>query len=63
MAGKNIIIASRLEELNKSLGTQFLISGDIKEKIKEGNYVLGECGLVKMKGIDKKVEVFKVTSK
>ena len=60
LAGKNIIIASRLEELNKTLGTQFLISKDIKERIEEGDYLLEECGPVKMKGIDKKIEVFKV---
>ncbi len=60
LAGKNIIVAARLEELNKKYGTQFLISGDIKKKIKEGGYVLEDYGLIKMKGIDNKIDVYNV---
>lgn len=59
IAGKNVIIAARIEQLNKKFNSQFLVSKSFANQLKAENG-LQELGLVKMKGIDEKVEVMQV---
>ncbi len=60
LAGKNIIIAARLEQMNKKLDTQYLISDDIQRKIEPDGFNLEEVGMLKLKGIDTEIKTFKV---
>ena len=59
IAGKNVIMASRIEQLNKKFKTQFLISKQIADLL-DSKSELSDFGLVKLKGIDEKVNVFNV---
>ena len=59
IAGKNVIMASRIEQLNKEFKTQFLISKQIADLL-DSKSELSDLGLVKLKGIDEKVNVFNV---
>ena len=59
IAGKNVIMASRIEQLNKEFKTQFLISKQIADLL-DSKSELSDFGLVKLKGIDEKVNVFNV---
>ncbi len=60
LAGKNIIIAARLEQMNKELDSQYLISEDIERKIKPDGFCLEEVGMIKLRGIDKEVKAYQV---
>lgn len=60
LAGKNIIIAARLEQMNKKLNTQYLISEDIQRKIEPNGFDLDEVGMLKLKGIDKEIKTYRV---
>ena len=59
LAGKNVIIAARIEQLNKKFDSQFLVSKSVA-KMLSVNRELIELGLVKVKGIDEKVEILQV---
>ncbi|TKG93641.1 hypothetical protein EYV94_15450 [Puteibacter caeruleilacunae] len=60
LAGRNIIIAARLEQLNKELETHFLISQEVKEHLEQAKTELTDMGAFYLKGIDQQIEVFKV---
>ena len=60
LAGKNIIIASRLEQMNKKLNTQYLVSEDIHRKIDPDNICMEEVGMLKLKGIDSEIKAYQV---
>lgn len=62
LSGEAVIIAARLEQATKSFDTDFLISNDILISIDTANVELQPLGLVKMKNISKKVEVYGVNS-
>jgi len=59
MAGKNVIIAARIEQLNKQFNSQFLISKPIADSI-DDKKMLTNLGQVKVKGIDDKVDILQV---
>ncbi|MFA8433302.1 MAG: adenylate/guanylate cyclase domain-containing protein [Marinifilaceae bacterium] len=59
LAGKNVILAARLEQLNKQFNSQFLVSRSVAKQLENDNR-LESLGPVKVKGIDEKVEVLKV---
>ena len=61
LAGKNIIIAARLEQMNKELDSQYLISEDIQRKIEPDGFSLHEIGMLKLRGIDKEIKTYRVT--
>ena len=54
--GENVNLASRLEGLNKYLGTSTVISGDTREAI-QGRIVTRHVGRFRLKGFRKPVEV------
>jgi adenylate cyclase len=54
--GENINLASRMEGLNKYLGTDVLITGDVNTAVK-GKFVTRFCGLFQLKGFERAVEV------
>lgn len=54
--GENINLASRMEGLNKHLGTDLLITGDIYARVRD-KFVTRCCGQFQLKGFEKAVEV------
>lgn len=61
ISGTPVIVASRIEQLNKKYGTQFLISGQVYEKIVPGKIEISHLGLELLRGIEKPVEVYIVS--
>jgi len=59
--GENINLASRMEGLNKYLGTDVLITGDTYRAI-TGELITRRLGLFRLKGFEKAVEVFELVS-
>lgn len=60
LAGSNVIIAARLEQLNKELNSQFLISGITKGKSNLKEDQLINHGFKTLKGIRKKINVYQL---
>ena len=60
ISGTPVIIASRIEQLNKKYGTQLLISGQVHQQIVKGNMEIMFLGEEPLKGIGSPVEVYKV---
>lgn len=60
LAGKNVIIASRIEQLNKQFDSQFLVSKPVADMLSKQQEVLTKLGQVKVKGIDDKLEILQV---
>jgi adenylate cyclase len=60
ISGTPVIVASRIEQLNKKYGTQFLISGQVHERIAPGKINITYIGEEPLRGIGKPVAVYKV---
>ncbi|MBI1939368.1 MAG: adenylate/guanylate cyclase domain-containing protein [Ignavibacteriales bacterium] len=60
ISGNTVILASRIEELNKEFGTQLLISKEVLEQIEQNGYNAEFFGSVPLKGREKPVDVFKL---
>lgn len=54
--GENINLAARMESLNKHLGTDLLITGEIFSTVRD-KFFTRFCGNLKLKGFEKAVEV------
>ncbi|NNF33790.1 MAG: adenylate/guanylate cyclase domain-containing protein [Saprospiraceae bacterium] len=59
LTGKNVIIAARIEQLNKIYGSQMLISGMTYDELKLKPEV-EEIGMIELRGIVDKVRIFNV---
>lgn len=57
--GENINLASRMEGLNKYLGTDVLITGDVKKEVGD-RFVTRYLGRFQLKGFEKSVEVYEL---
>ncbi|MEQ8302108.1 MAG: adenylate/guanylate cyclase domain-containing protein [Cyclobacteriaceae bacterium] len=60
ISGTAVIIAFRVEQLNKDYESEFLITKEVKDQIVQGQVVLEELGLVSLKGLENKVLLYKV---
>ena len=60
--GENINLASRMEGLNKYLGTRVLLTSDTKDAI-DGRLVTRYLGLFRLKGFEKAVGVYELVSR
>lgn len=60
ISGTPVIVASRIEQLNKKYQTSFLISGEVNTRITRGKVQITSLGQEALRGIEKAVEVFKV---
>ncbi len=60
ISGTPVITAARLEQLTKEYESEFLVSRDFYEKIKHLAKNGASLGSVKMKGIDKELEIIKL---
>ncbi len=61
VSGTAVIIAARLEQLNKELNTNFLISKEVYQKVKEQDLHYSIFKEIQLKGILKPVEVYQVS--
>lgn len=53
ITGSVVILASRIEQLNKEFQSQFLVSDDVIKSISTNNINTQSCGAVSLKGYDK----------
>ncbi len=60
ISGSPVIVASRIEQLNKKYGTQFLISGEVLQRIAPGKKKISFLGEEPLRGIGKPVELYAV---
>ncbi len=60
ITGSNVIVASRIEQLNKKLQSQFLISETVYEKIEMNGYDITFQGTHELKGISKKMGIYQL---
>ena len=60
ITGSNVIVASRIEQLNKKLQSQFLVSGTTYDEIKANGYDISFQGSHELKGISKDVKIFQL---
>jgi adenylate cyclase len=61
ISGTPVIVASRIEQLNKKYGTQFLISGQVYHQIAKGKSQITFLAEEPLRGIGTPVEVYSVT--
>jgi len=59
-SGTTVIIAFRVEQLNKEVGSQFLITGAIQNKLSFSNSDCRYIGIKALKGLDKTVDIYQV---
>jgi adenylate cyclase len=57
--GENINLASRMEGLNKYLGTNVLITGETREPVRD-RFITRFCGHFVLKGFEKAVQVYEL---
>lgn len=62
VSGTPVIIAARLEQLNKQLNTNFLVSQEVYDQVKGQNCSFSSFKGIQLKGIEKPVEVYSVTN-
>lgn len=60
ISGTPVIIAARLEQINKEHNTQFLISKQIYDQVGQENFEFKSIGKVKVRNIGEEIEVYKV---
>ncbi|HEX6225518.1 MAG TPA: adenylate/guanylate cyclase domain-containing protein [Chryseolinea sp.] len=60
ISGTPVIVASRIEQLNKKYGTQLLISGQVYDQIAKGKLPITYIGEEPLKGIGVPVKIYKV---
>ncbi len=58
LTGSAVIIASRIEQLNKIYKSQFLVSKEVYKKIKNKGYPITKLGDVELKGIENAVGIY-----
>lgn len=60
ITGNAVIIAARIEQLNKQYKSQLLISENVQRKLKDSINKFESLGLVELKGREKPIRIFKV---
>jgi len=60
ISGTPVIMASRIEQLNKKYQTEFLISGEVHQRITPGKTPIHYLGEEILKGIEKPVKIYRV---
>ncbi len=60
LTGTTVIIASRIEQLNKVYKSQFLVSENVYEEIRNSGYPIIELGDVELKGIEQAIGIYQL---
>lgn len=58
IAGKNVILAARLEQANKDFKTNYLISQEVYGKVKHLGYQFEQIENVNLKGFDQEIDIY-----
>jgi adenylate cyclase len=62
VTGEVVILAARIEQLNKEFGSEILVSKEVLEFIPENRNLFRNLGIVKVKGKDDGIEIFSATT-
>jgi adenylate cyclase len=62
VSGTTVIIAARLEQLNKELKTSFLVSKEVYDKVNKLDCSFTQFKEIQLKGIEKSIEVYEVSN-
>jgi adenylate cyclase len=62
ITGTPVIIAFRLEQLNKTFNSQLIISRDIYQQLYAVSEVIQHIGEVSIKGLDNKIDIYQVAA-
>ena len=60
ISGNVVILASRIEQLNKDYGSQLLISAEVLREAGEGDHGAESLGVVQVKGRDEPIEIYRL---
>ena len=60
ISGSTVIIAARLEQVNKDYNTQILVSKELINNVDASKYNIESIGGIKVKNIEKEIQVYKV---
>jgi adenylate cyclase len=60
ISGNVVILASRIEQLNKDYGSQLLVSAEVLREAGEGDQGATSLGLVRVKGRDEPIEIYRL---
>jgi adenylate cyclase len=60
ITGNAVIIAARIEQLNKEYGSQLLVSGEVLQHVEKNSPKPESLGEVQLKGREKPVKLYKV---
>jgi class 3 adenylate cyclase len=60
LTGSTVIIASRIEQLNKVYKSQFLVSEEVYKEIRNSGHPITELGEVELKGIKQAVGIYQL---
>jgi len=60
LTGTTVIIAARIEQLNKVYKSQFLVSEEVYREIGKNRYTITELGDVELKGIEQAVGIYQL---
>ena len=55
-----VILASRIEQLNKDYGSQLLVSAEVLRETGEGDHGAEALGAVQVKGRDEPIEIYRL---
>lgn len=61
LTGSTVIIASRIEQLNKAFKSQFLISESVYRKIKHSGHPIKGLGKNVLKGIEEPIDIYQLS--
>lgn len=60
ITGNTVILASRIEQLNKTFKSQLLVSGEVLENSNASDFNPENLGEVQIKGREKPMDIFKL---
>ena len=60
ISGNVVILASRMEQLNKAYGSQLLVSAEVLREAGENDHGAESLGLVRLKGRDEPIEIYRL---
>jgi adenylate cyclase len=60
ISGNVVILASRIEQLNKDYGSQLLVSAEVLREVGDGDHGAESLGMVQVKGRDEPIEIYRL---
>jgi adenylate cyclase len=60
ISGNVVVLASRIEQLNKDYGSQLLVSAEVLREAGEGDQGAKSLGVVQVKGRDEPIEIYRL---